>query len=207
MLHFEAIDNNALVLLRNLLKESAFKELRLVGGTSLALQFGHRKSIDLDLFGSIEADNFFIGNEINKFGSVTTLQNLPNLHTYIIDGIKVDIVNYSYPWISDLIVENEIRLANPIDIGAMKLAAITGRGSKKDFVDLYFLLKHFTLKELLSFYDTKYKDGSVFMVLKSLTYFVDAEEDLDPVYFTPVKWNDIKQKIIAIHSEYLKTID
>jgi len=70
-----------------------------------------------------------------------------------------------------------------------------------------FLLKHFTLKELLSFYEKKYKDGSVFMVLKSLSYFIDAEEELDPAYFKPVHWPDIKKRIGEVHSDYLRSID
>jgi hypothetical protein len=64
-----------------LLKVPAFRELRLVGGTSLALQYGHRKSIDIDLFGRIDGDTYLIGNEINKLGTAVTIQNLPNLHT------------------------------------------------------------------------------------------------------------------------------
>ena len=68
-----------------------------------------------------------------------------------------------------------IRLAGFKDIAAMKLAAGTGRGTKKDFVDLHLLLGYFTLKEMLTFYDKKYTDGSVMLVLRSLTYFDDAD--------------------------------
>ena len=72
---------------------------------------------------------------------------------YSVNGIKVDFVNYPYGWFNDTILEEKIRFGHPEDIGAMKLAAITGRGSKKDFVDLYFLLKHYSLEELVNFYE------------------------------------------------------
>ncbi len=77
----------------------------------------------------------------------------------------------------------------------MKLAAITGRGTKKDFIDIYFLLKKFTLKKMLSFYNRKYPDGSVFLVLKSLGYFEDAEEEQAPVMLEKAEWNEIKNRI------------
>jgi hypothetical protein len=86
----------------------------------------------------------------------------------------------------------------------MKLAAITGRGAKKDFTDLYFLLKQFSLNEMLELYDQKYADGSIFMVLKSLVYFEDAEKDEMPEMLDKVSWNQIKKTIIQKHKEYFK---
>lgn len=180
--------------------------MRLVGGTSLALQYGHRKSIDIDLFGILPPDSIAISSSLNSLGEVKNLQNLKNIKSYLINGIKVDIVNYPYPWISELIEADSLRLADEKDIAAMKLAAITGRGSKKDFFDLYFLLKHYSLQELLNFYTKKYSDGSVFMVLKSLTYFDDAEEDVDPVQLIPVTWQEIKEVITGRHKEYLDAL-
>jgi hypothetical protein len=82
------------------------------------------------------------------------------------------------------------------DIAAMKLNAIAGRGSKKDFIDLYFLLNEFSLEEILSFYETKYNDGSIFMVQKSLTYFDDADAQQQPKMFKDFHWETCKQKII-----------
>jgi len=83
------------------------------------------------------------------------------------------------------------------DISAMKLNAIAGRGSKKDFIDLFFLLNEFSLKEILSFYEKKYKNGSVFMIEKSLSYFDDAEFQQQPKMFLGFDWEICKQKIIA----------
>ncbi|MFD0779543.1 hypothetical protein ACFQZF_14755 [Flavobacterium myungsuense] len=85
------------------------------------------------------------------------------------------------------------------DISAMKLNAIAGRGSKKDFIDLYFLFQMHTLSEMLSFYTNKYIDGSEFMVLKSLTFFDDADNEEMPIMFEDINWDEIKKTVL--HAE------
>lgn len=180
------------------------EELRLVGGTALALQLGHRRSIDLNLFGELQIEDYDLTKAINKIGKATILKNTPNIKIYTIDNIKVDIVNYFYPWITEPIKDEEFTLASANDIAAMKLAAITGRGTRKDFIDIYFLLQKFTLKEILSFYEDKYADGSVFLVLKSLIYFKDAEEDENPMMFKPVDWEKVKQTIVEVYKEFME---
>jgi len=116
----------------------------------LALQTGHRKSVDLDLFGEIDFGQIDTNLLFKEFEAVTILKRTENIHIFSINGIKVDFVNYSYRWIDDILCVEGIRLARTKDIAAMKLAAITGRGSKKDFVDLYFLLNYFSFNEMLS---------------------------------------------------------
>jgi hypothetical protein len=175
-------------------------------GTSLALQYGHRKSIDLDLFGELQLDAVMLSAALSSLGEVRNLQNLQRIKSYLINGIKVDIVNYPYPWISPLLTVDQLRLASDKDIAAMKLAAITGRGAKKDFFDLYVLLKKYSVKELMSFYSEKYKDGSAFMVLKSLIYFEDAEDDVDPVQLIPASWTEVKSSIVYHHKDYLDNL-
>ena len=203
MLYYETIDRTTLELLKQLQSIELFKDLRLVGGTSLALQIGHRKSVDLDLFGDIDVNVLEINNALSKIGSVTQIKDSKNIHIYLVNGIKVDVVNYSYPWQKDLIEEDGIRLANCDDIAAMKLSAITGRGTKKDFVDLYFLLKQMTLSNMLQLYLNKYKDGSLFLVLKSLVYFEDADTDIMPYMIIPVSWEIIKETVLEAHKEYV----
>ena len=112
------------------------------------------------------------------------MQKSKNINVFTIDGIKVDFVNYAYPWLQNIKKIDGIRLAGTKDIAAMKLAAITGRGRKKDFLDIYFLLKMYSLSEIISFYNEKYHDASTFLALKSLLYFEDAEQDIDPDMFT-----------------------
>jgi hypothetical protein len=175
----------------------------LCGGTSLALQIGHRRSVDIDLFGNIYMEDFEITKTLATFGNIQTIHRTQNILLSIVNGIKVDIVNYHYPWVGSFIFENGIRLGSKQDIAAMKLAAIAGRGSKKDFIDIFFLLQEYTLREMLSFYDKKFIDGSIFMVIKSLVYFNDANEDPDPFMLVPLDWEMVKKKIVKEVEAYL----
>ena len=179
--------------------------MRLVGGTSLALQIGHRKSIDIDLFGKISADNITIAKELDKIGNITILKKSQNINIYLINNIKVDIVNYHYPWVEKKIITDDIVLASKKDIAAMKLAAITGRRTKKDFIDLFFLLKMYNLTEILNFYKEKYHDGSEFLVLKSLLYFEDAEKNETPEMIKQIPWDIIKNNIINVVENHIKS--
>lgn len=195
MLHYKTIEPSTLELLKALLAIPEFKSLRLAGGTSLALQIGHRTSIDLDLFGVISKESDEILEIIRPLGNIITIKNSKNIHIFIINNIKVDIINYAYPWLAPANNADSLRLADMKDICAMKLAAIAGRGTKKDFIDIYFLLQHFTLEEMFRFYSDKYTDGSTFMIAKSLSYFDDAEEDPEPLMFNQIDWHVIKQEI------------
>lgn len=203
MLSYKTVESHTLELLKSLMAEPLFASLRLVGGTSLALQYGHRSSVDLDFFGEITADDEDIKGVLRKFGSLLVLKESKNIKVYQLDGIKIDIVNYSYAWIDDAIVEDGIVLASPQDIAAMKINAIEGRGTKKDFIDIYFLLQHYTLKEILEFYTEKYPEYSIFRALMSLTYFEDAETQIMPRMFVDVSWNDIKDSVCKVVDEYI----
>lgn len=197
MLHLETIDTPTLGLLKSLMQIPEFYGLYLVGGTALALQTGHRKSIDLDLFGKIVIDEYELTNALKIFDSVTLISRTANIKTFLINQIKVDFVNYPYQWIEPCLTIDGIRLAGKRDIAAMKLAAITGRGTKKDFIDLATLLDEFTFDKMLHFYQQKFPDGSEFLVMKSLTYFEDAEADQLPVMLRKTDWNKVKLRIIS----------
>ena len=196
MLQTFTVEESTLVLLKRLEEIPLFERLRLVGGTSLALQLGHRHSIDLDFFGDIEATHNEIYNELTKYGfDVYSRHITSRIHIFNIDGVKVDIVNYPYEWIEPVFETENIRLASLKDIIPMKLEAITNRGTKKDFIDIYFLLQHFSLEQMLHFYEIKYTKGSPFNVIRSLSYFKDAEEDPMPKMFIPIEWRNVKSTI------------
>lgn len=203
MLHYNTIEKPTLELLKKLQQTPIFTDLRLVGGTSLALQIGHRISVDLDLFGNLDADEIAISRALSGYGHATRLRKTQNIHVYLINGVKVDLVNYPYPWLNELLVKDNLKLAAIKDIAAMKIAAVTGRGSKKDFVDIYFLLKQMRLMDMLNAYEKKYQDGSRFMALKSLIYFEDAEEDEMPRMLKPLTWQKVKDTIKKEHRDYI----
>lgn len=195
MLHYTTIDPRTLQLLKQLQSDPIFCGSRLVGGTALALQLGHRNSVDLDLFGSIAATSDEIRGTLSAEHQVKTIKESQNINIYVVDNVKVDIVNYRYGWIDDAVVDGAIVLAGVKDIAAMKVAAIIGRGTKKDFIDLFFLLRHFSLQQILDLYMKKYPDGSMFIAMKSLTYFEDAESDPMPIMFENVSWEIVKESV------------
>ncbi len=196
MLSYRTIEPHTLELLKHLMGESYLKDCRLAGGTALALQYGHRSSVDLDMFGIVPDDDLALLEVLERFGKVKGQKTSKFIKSFVVDNIKVDFVNYSrYPWIDETIVEDGLRLASPKDIAAMKAFAIQNRGSKKDFIDLYFLLRHFTLLEILRFFAQKYPDSSMFRTRMALTYFEDAENQDFPKMFEDVKWETVKATI------------
>lgn len=207
MLQLSTIDTATLELLKKLMCFDEFANMRLVGGTSLALQIGHRKSIDLDFFGKIDFRNIYTAKTFAGFDKAQIIKSSKNINIFSINEVKVDFVNYDYPWLQSELIIDGLRLANIEDIAAMKLAAITGRGSRKDFIDIFFLLEQYELKDMIYFYNKKYFDGSEYMVLKSLTYFDDAESDHDIEMIRKVSWTDIKNRIlneVELYNENLK---
>ena len=201
MLHLSTLDTTTLELLRKLQSIPALCKTRLVGGTALALQIGHRKSIDLDFFGKIEVEKDELVIALEQIGALTVLKESPRIHIYLLNNVKIDIVDYQYSWVDDVVVKQGIRMASlkgiDLSIPEGKVTAIIGRGTKKDFVDIAFLLRYFSMNDILDFYSQKYPDGSIFMAMKSLAYFDDAEEDIMPYMLTDITWENIKQQILS----------
>lgn len=138
----------------------------------------------------------FFFDILGDYGNAEISRSSKNIFIVEVNGVKVDFVNYKYPLLGKIIVVDDVRMLSKKDIAAMKIAAITGRGSKKDFIDLFFLLKEFSLREILDYYNQKYHDGSEFMALKSLTYFEDADIQPQPKMFKEFDWNECKKSIL-----------
>lgn len=192
MLQYSTVDPTTLELLKSLMKFPPLDTFNLVGGTALSLQLGHRKSIDLDLFSHMEFDPDQLQFELAPFGKLTLNFSSKNSLGLFIDGIKVDIIRYAFPLINPPIHLESIRLLSIEDIAAMKLSAIAKRGSKKDFWDIYFILQHYSLQDLLNFYTQKFGSESLFFVIKSLLFFDDADLEPDPIIIKRASWNSIK---------------
>lgn len=170
----------------------------LVGGTALAIQIGHRRSIDLDFFTreAFDPDQVLESlsatlprDEILVGGRAAHSLNLT------LSGVKVDLIRYGYPLLEPLVQADEYTLLALPDIAAMKLAAITNRGSKKDFIDLYFLLETYPIQTLLDFYRRKFPDHDPFFVIRSLAYFEDADGEPDPVMLREASWRLVKEAV------------
>ena len=202
MLSYQTVEPHTLELLKQLMEVSPLRQTRLVGGTALALQYGHRSSVDLDFFGDVEATTEELSQCLGQMGSVMLLSQGKMIKGFVLDDVRIDIVNYAYPWLEEAIIEDGLRLASPADIAAMKVYAIENRGSRKDFIDMYFLLKHYSLDEILSFYKRKYPEHSEFVALRRLTYFEDAESFAMPKMYASFDWEESKRSIIAAVNKY-----
>lgn len=198
MLYKESVTSETLDLLKSLMSENLLTDFFLVGGTALALQIGHRKSIDLDFFSSSAFDSNQIQNLlINKY-QFQIDYIAENTISGFINNVKIDFISHQYPQLAKVKTIDDLRLANLQDIGAMKLNAICNRGSKKDFVDIFYLIDTFSLKETIQFYQKKYNQTNSLMVLKSILYFDDAELEPEPVYLNKkLDWVEVKEKITS----------
>ncbi len=204
MLHTETVTAETYELLKFIQAQKVFSEMRLVGGTALALQYGHRESEDLDFFGKSGLDMSELMEILKNQGEIKQLKNSSTIKVFSVNNTKIDFVEYNYPWIAKPLLIDGLTLAAVQDIAAMKIAAITGRGSRKDFYDLDLLLTLFSLEEILNFYTEKFSDGSLYLALKSLIYFDDAEQEKDPVLLSNITWNEVKANIEKKHLDYMK---
>jgi len=196
MLQIKTVVPATRALLKNIQALPDFKDLRLVGGTALALQLGHRESIDLDFFGvwDLKLDLFKL---LSQCGEVEHSTEKKRLQFYKVNGVKCDFVTYEYPWLSSAVEEKGFRLASLEDIAAMKLQTVTSRGRVKDYIDIAELLNHFTLHEMMGFFVKKFHDGTPLLVFRSLMWFKDAEEDDEmPVMLKRMNWEEIKSRIM-----------
>lgn len=211
MLQYRAVYPETLELLKILQKYKSLNRSFLVGGTALALHLGHRISVDLDLFFSHDFETDEILQELREdLEFVVIMQK--NSNSMIINArkrysnneyVKVDFVKYAYPLINEVVETEGVRLLSVEDILAMKLSAIANRGAKKDFFDIHELLKIYSLEQMLGFFSIKFPETEQFQILKSLTYFDDAEEEFDPISLNNTNWEEVKSNIIDKVSSYL----
>jgi hypothetical protein len=206
MLYLATVEPHTLELLKTLQAIPEVANYRLVGGTALALRFGHRKSIDLDLFCHKTFDSNLIRHTLAQHKLKLIKANSSNVFFRgYINKVKVDFVKDFDGWLKKEEMVDGVRLARLDDLAAMKLGAISGHGRKKDFVDLYYLLGKFSVSELLSLFSKRAKMKDTFHILLSMTYFNDAEKDEMPYLFdNDLTWKKIKKKISAKVLEYSK---
>ncbi len=197
--HFEIFPNEQKMLFDILVEQAWIESFYLAGGTSLALQIGHRRSIDFDFFTKDEFSNREIIERLRLLGSFELFSESHNTITGLLNSVSISFFKYKYPLVNKPHKHCKLTIADMFDIGLMKLEAISGRGSKKDFIDLFFLLRHFSITELLENYTVKYgiEISNHYHLLKSLVYFEDAEEQPMPEMIEDVSWEDIKKHIIT----------
>lgn len=197
-LHFKILPPEQIKLLKNLTNEEWLKKFYLAGGTGLALQIEHRESIDLDFFTNLNFDYRDIIQKISNFGDFIGRTKDENTIHGQLNNVEISFFKIPYKLLEKPIDYKNLRLASLLDIGCMKLEAIAHRGTKKDFIDLYFLLKRFSLHELLLNCRKKYGTvENIYHIVRSLSYFEDAEKDDTKIsMLVKVEWQKIKSNIL-----------
>lgn len=209
MLYTEAVPAGALPILKRLMAMEPMRDYALVGGTALSLRYGHRLSVDLDLFVSTGFDPVAVHEVLlNEFKKelVHEPDNVSKVGVFCyVSGVKVDIVNYRHPLLKPVVVEDGIRFYSDADIAAMKIQAILGRGRKKDFWDLHELLKHYSLQQISDWHRKKYPGQMLAIAIpNAICYFSDADESEDPLSLKGQTWEAVKRSISQTVSDYLK---
>ncbi len=174
----------------------------LAGGTALALQIGHRDSVDFDFFKNDAFDTALLFERLREPLSGMLLVKVQDerntLSVIAADSIKLSFMGYRYPLLRPVVTTEHLDLADIADIGCMKLSAITGRATMKDYVDLYFILQRMPLQELLALCAVKLPQLDRALILKALVYFDDL--DSEPILYTKdhaVPFEDVKKFLRA----------
>jgi hypothetical protein len=173
----------------------AMESTYLAGGTGLSLRFGHRRSVDLDFFIRETFDEERLLQRLEKMPGVSDVSRGPQTLHLLIQSVKISFLGYAYPLLFPTASFDGVPVADPRDIACMKITAISSRGTKRDFVDLYAACGRFVLRDLLKLFSQKYARTGYnrLHILKSLTYFADAEKDPMPHMLIPLEWADVKQ--------------
>ena len=168
----------------------------LAGGTACALHLGHRISVDLDFFTPIKFDSKAVLHALKDHGEFKLEQQSWGTILGLFSEVKFSLFVYEYPLLFPSHSFQRIPIADLRDIAAMKIEAISSRGIKRDFMDLYFICQSgIALKEILDLYDRKYQQhkSNTIHILKSLIYFVDADATAVPKMLKTVDWKKVKR--------------
>ena len=199
-MHPKVLGPNAWTTVRSLHRTRLLDGWTLAGGTGLALQLGHRVSEDLVLFQPQAFESDQLLQRLSAIGTVTVHDRGPSTLHVLFNNTRVSYLSMEAPLLFPGTAYRGLSLADPRDIAVMKLVAVGGRGSRKDFVDLHFFLKSGgDFASAFTWLEQRFDsiDYNTYHILKSLTWFEDAESEPMPKMLKPVTWEEVKQTIVA----------
>lgn len=208
MLHKETITPTTLELLSRLMSDERLTGFSLVEGTALALQIGHRISVDLDLFSIHTFDENELRTHLEREYNMTTEFIARETLKGAVGEVQLDCIAHKYEWVDVPLVAESIRLASLKDIAAMKLNAIAGNGTRlKDFIDLAYLSAYFSFNEMLGFYEQKYH-ASTLMPMKAITFFDEINHE-EPVRMlgNSYSWKNIAKRLLNMQKHSSKRFE
>lgn len=198
-LHKEILKKRQNNLLSKFSNSTFWGNFFLASGTGLALRIGHRYSDDFDFFSLTDIDLMQLKLSLSEFGNFTSHLEKKNTLYGTIDEIRVSFIKYDYKLLKKPETLNGVNLCSLIDNSLMKIEAIIERGFKKDFVDIFFILKLFSLEYLIKMHSRKYGKNfqNKIQIFKSLIYFDDAEKEPMPKMKQKTEWELIKKSITS----------
>ncbi len=181
------------------------KHFYLAGGTALALHIGHRYSQDFDFFCADEFNNEWLKRVLSTVGILKVFQNKKGTLEGILRSTRFSFFHYPYPLLQPLVQFESIKLASITDIALMKLSALSSRGSKKDFIDLYCLRDSLVWKSLMRNFEKKYRGTgyNLYHIIKSLAYFGDADLEPMPRMIMPCQWPEAQEYFLHVQQELI----
>ena len=197
MLHEKTVEAGTLALIKKLSSDKVLNNFVLVGGTALALQLGHRKSIDIDLFTPRAFDAESLARRLETVYRAQLVGVLGNTVTSEIDDVRTMLMAHQYPWVKPPQTIDGIRIASLEDIGAMKFNAIINSGTRiKDYIDVYALLQQRNLGQLMDAYTKKYQGSSPVIAKNALLYHKEIDFGTDvKMMGGPLKWPEVVKRL------------
>lgn len=212
-MYWNIIDKKRYKLLKSITEAVSIPEYYMIGGTALSLQLGLRESFDFDFCVPLQFNNEILLEELEKMGEVKIKQNQKGTCDVVLDGVQISFFYYPNKVINEFVHTTEmpkLKIASILDIAIMKIVAIGGRGAKKDFFDLYNIIKkcNISKEELARGLVQKCGEKTNYVnIIMGLSYFEDAEQEILPKTFVDYNWEEIKEFFINFQKEFQKVIE
>ena len=212
-MYWNIFDKSRYKLLKKISEVISIDDYYMIGGTALSLQIGLRESYDFDFCVKGEFNNEVLLEELKSVGNVEVIQNQKGTCDVLLNGVQVSFFYYPNKVLKDFVKPEEmpkLKIASVLDIAIMKVVAIGGRGAKKDFFDLYNIIKkcNITVDELVNGLVQKCGNNVNYLnIIMGLSYFEDAEDEVLPNTFVPYNWEDIKKFFIEFQRKVQKCLE
>lgn len=212
-MNWNIFDKDRFELLKSITETVSIEDYYMIGGTALSIQLGLRESFDFDFCVPKQFNNEMLIEELKKLGTLEVLQNQKGTCDVVLNGVQVSFFYYPNPVINELVKTEEIpslKLASILDIAIMKIIAIGGRGAKKDFFDLYYIINKnkIVVEDLAKGLVQKCGNYINYVnIIMGLSYFEDAENEILPKTFVDYDWDKIKKFFITFQTKFQNNIE
>lgn len=198
-MYLDSLPSSTKELLLKISNLNLLSDFYLSGGTALTMYLNHRQSEDLDFFNQKKVNLQLLLPTLKSIGQPTKLQLDQGTINCFINQVQLQLLYYPYKLLKKPTKWKQISISSKLDIACTKLITVSSRGSKKDFIDLYFLLQEYSLPFLFKKLQIKYTRTQFDQthILKSLVYFKDADKQPSVKSLKPINWPQVKKHLIS----------